>query len=162
MNARRQCRGELQRIRIREKTLELYPGCCQQGHADSKTLHQQNPPVLNWGCPLTQVYLYNGCKTVVGLYNAQLQLAVCVAVSCSCCIGRAWCGACPSRCVCVVLCVCVWAPDMKLGHWVTGSMGHLGHLSRLGHRVIISTRNETRAFPVFEKMSKMQNVHLEC
>jgi len=28
-------------------------------------------------------------------------------------------------------------PDMEPGHWVTGSMGHLGHLSRPGHRVII-------------------------
>jgi len=26
-------------------------------------------------------------------------------------------------------------PDMELGHWVTGAMGHLGHLSRPGHRV---------------------------
>ena len=26
----------------------------------SKTLHQQNPPVLNWSCRLTQVELYNG------------------------------------------------------------------------------------------------------
>jgi len=25
--------------------------------------------------------------------------------------------------------------DMELGHWVTGSMGHLGHLFSLGHRV---------------------------
>jgi len=24
---------------------------------------------------------------------------------------------------------------MELGHWVTGSMGHLGHLSRPGHGV---------------------------
>ena len=39
---------------------------------------------------------------------------------------------------------------MELGHWVTGSMGHLGHLSRPGHRVIILTRCETRVFPVFE------------
>ena len=51
---------------------------------------------------------------------------------------------------------------MELGHWVTGSMGYLGHLSRLGHRVIILTRCETRVFPVFEKMPKMQNVHLKC
>jgi len=51
---------------------------------------------------------------------------------------------------------------MELGHWVTGSMGHLGHLSRPGHRVIILTRCETRVFPVFEKMPKMQNVHLKC
>jgi len=35
-------------------------------------------------------------------------------------------------------------PDMELGHCVTGSMGHLGHLSRPGHRVIILTRRETR------------------
>jgi len=51
---------------------------------------------------------------------------------------------------------------MELGHWVTGSVGHLGHLSRLGHRVIILTWRETRAFPVFEKMPKMQNIHLKC
>ena len=42
-------------------------------------------------------------------------------------------------------------PDMELGHWVTGSTGHLGHLSRQGHRVIILTRCETRVIPVFEK-----------
>ena len=40
--------------------------------------------------------------------------------------------------------------DMELGHWVTGSIGHLGYLSRPGHRVIILTRCETRVFPVFE------------
>jgi len=51
---------------------------------------------------------------------------------------------------------------MELGHWVTGSMGHLGHLSRPGHRVIILIRCETRVFPVFEKMPKMQNLHLKC
>jgi len=32
---------------------------------------------------------------------------------------------------------------MELGHWVTGSMGHLSHLSRLGHRVIILTDRQT-------------------
>jgi len=52
---------------------------------------------------------------------------------------------------------------MELGHWVTGSVGHLGHLSRPGHRVIIIlTQCETRVFPVYEKMPKMQNVHLKC
>jgi len=51
---------------------------------------------------------------------------------------------------------------MELGHWVTGSMGHFGHLSRPGHRVIILTRCVTRVFPVFEKMPRMQNVHLKC
>ena len=30
--------------------------------------------------------------------------------------------------------------DMELGHWVTGSMGHLGHLSRPGLRVIVFTQ----------------------
>jgi len=29
----------------------------------SKTLHQQNPPFLNWKCWLTQADLYNGHKT---------------------------------------------------------------------------------------------------
>jgi len=37
----------------------------QQDRAGSKTLLQQNPVVLNWGCWLTQVVLCNGCKTVV-------------------------------------------------------------------------------------------------
>jgi len=36
---------------------------CQ--HAGSRTLHQQNPPFINWQCRLMQVDLYNGCKTVV-------------------------------------------------------------------------------------------------
>jgi len=35
-----------------------YITCHQQGHAGSKTLHQQNPPVINWRCWLTQVDLY--------------------------------------------------------------------------------------------------------
>ena len=37
----------------------------KQGHEGSKTLHQQNTPVLNWMCQLTQVDLYNGHKLVV-------------------------------------------------------------------------------------------------
>jgi len=49
------------------------------------------------------------------------------------------------------------------GRHGTGSSGHLGHLSRPGHRVIILTRCETRVFPVFEKkVPKMQNIHLKC
>ena len=40
-------------------------GCCQQGHAGSKTQHQQNPPVLNWRCRLTQVDLYSGRERVM-------------------------------------------------------------------------------------------------
>ena len=38
---------------------------CQQGHVGSKTLHQQNPPVLNSRCQLMQVDLHNDCKTDV-------------------------------------------------------------------------------------------------
>jgi len=34
----------------------------------NKTLLQQNPPVLNRGCRLTQVTLYNGYKMVVVVY----------------------------------------------------------------------------------------------
>ena len=45
-------------------------------------------------------------------------------------------------------------PDMELGHWVTGSMGHLGYLSRPGHRVIILTRCETRVFRFSKKCPK--------
>ena len=56
----------------------------------------------------------------------------------------------------------VSTPDMELGHWVTGSVGHLGHISRPGHRVIISTLCETRVFPVFEKLPKMQNLQTKC
>jgi len=40
-------------------------GCHWQGHAGSSTLLYQNPQVLNWGCCLTQVVLYNGCKMVI-------------------------------------------------------------------------------------------------
>ena len=46
----------------RQFQLVAYSPCCWQGHADSKTLHQQNPPVLNWRCRLMQVDLYNGRK----------------------------------------------------------------------------------------------------
>jgi len=40
-------------------------GCHQQGHVGSKTLHQLNPPVLNWRCRLTQLDLHEWCKMVV-------------------------------------------------------------------------------------------------
>ena len=41
---------------------------------------------------------------------------------------------------------------MELGYWVTGSMGHFGHLSR--HLFIILTRCVIRVFPVFEKKAQ--------
>ena len=37
-----------------------------------KHLHQQNPPVLNWRCQLTQVDLYNGHKMVVVVVVAEV------------------------------------------------------------------------------------------
>ena len=45
-------------------------GCHQQGHVGSKTLHQQNPPVLTLSFKgldnlQLQVDLYYGCKTMV-------------------------------------------------------------------------------------------------
>jgi len=55
-----------------------------------------------------------------------------------------------------------YVADMELGHWVTRSMGHLSHLSRPAHQVIILTRCETRVFPVHEKMPKTQNAQLKC
>ena len=39
---------------------------------DSKTLHQQNPPVLNQRCQLRQVDLCNGHKTVVVVVQSVL------------------------------------------------------------------------------------------
>jgi len=43
----------------------------------SKSLLQENPPVLNCGCWLTQIVLYNGHKTVlvvVCVNNIQLSV----------------------------------------------------------------------------------------
>ena len=40
-------------------------GCRQQGHAGSKTLHQQNPPVLNWRCQLTCIIVVKWVVVVV-------------------------------------------------------------------------------------------------
>jgi len=40
-------------------------GCHQQEHVGSETLHQQNPPVLNWKCWLLQVDPCNGRKTMI-------------------------------------------------------------------------------------------------
>ena len=43
-------------------SLSDYADCCQQGHVGSKTLLQQNPPVLNWGCQLREVDLFDAMK----------------------------------------------------------------------------------------------------
>ena len=51
---------------------------------------------------------------------------------------------------------------LELGHWVTESMGHLDHLSRPGHRVIIMTRCETRVFPIFEQKDKDIKIYIFC
>ena len=50
---------------------------------------------------------------------------------------------------------------MELGHWVTGSMGHLGQLSRPGHRVIILTQCETRVFRFSKKNAQNAKKTLE-
>jgi len=42
-----------------------YTSCYQQEHAGSKTLLQQNPPVINFGCQLIQMVLYNSHKTLI-------------------------------------------------------------------------------------------------
>ena len=55
----------------------------------------------------------------------------------------------------------VYQPDVELGHWVTGSVGHSGHLSRPGHRVIILTRCETRVFPVSEKKAQDKGIKID-
>ena len=49
---------------------------------------------------------------------------------------------------------------MELVHWVTVLMGHLGHLSRPGHRGSILTRCETRVFQVFEKKAQDKNIKI--
>ena len=52
-------------------------GCRQQGHAGSKTLHQQqNSPVLNRMWRLTQADQYNGRKTVVVVVVLVLRLVI--------------------------------------------------------------------------------------
>jgi len=58
--------------------------------------------------------------------------------------------------------VCTRQGTGSLGHWVNGSFGSSFTSGSPGHRVIILTRRDTRVFPVFEKMPKMQNVHLKC
>ena len=39
--------------------------CCQQVNAASKTLHQQNPSVINWECQVTHIILYDCHKKAV-------------------------------------------------------------------------------------------------
>ena len=50
---------------------------CLQGHMDSKTLHQQNPSVLNWRCRLTPAYThthtYIHCLTTTRVSRYQSQ-----------------------------------------------------------------------------------------
>ena len=57
-----------------------YITCRQQAHADSKSLLQQNPQVLNWGYQLTQVVLYNGGKIVVVAVAVAVAVVVIVVV----------------------------------------------------------------------------------
>jgi len=45
-------------------------------HAGTKTLLQQNFPVLNWGCRLTLADLHNGSKMVVAAVVGWLEFNV--------------------------------------------------------------------------------------
>jgi len=54
--------------------------CRQQGHVGSKTLLQQNPPVLIWGCQLTQGDLYSDYKTVVGCIMCNVLAMQCIRI----------------------------------------------------------------------------------
>ena len=56
----------------------------QRRHAGSKTLHQQNPPVVNWRCWLTQVDQYYGHKIVVVLLFVGMLLLY--YLKCCCCL----------------------------------------------------------------------------
>jgi len=53
-----------------------------------------------------------------------------------------------------------YVPDMELGHWVTGSMGHLSHVRVTGSSFWPGVRPEFFRFS--KKMLKMQKVHLKC
>jgi len=57
----------LQHLTPTKRTLASSPqskcaSCRQQGHADSKSLLQQNPPVLNRGCRLTRLFCIMAVK----------------------------------------------------------------------------------------------------
>ena len=56
--------------------------CYQQEHVGSTTLLQQNPPVLNLRCQLTQVVLYNGCKTIVVIVAVAAAVAAAASTVC--------------------------------------------------------------------------------
>jgi len=49
-----------------------YTSCYRQEHAGSKTLLQQNPPVINFGCRLIQMVLYNSHKTLIVVVHIHL------------------------------------------------------------------------------------------
>jgi len=51
-----------------------YVGCHQQGHAGSKTLHQQNPPVRNWMCWLVPAHPVTNWR--IGLYRLACIMAI--------------------------------------------------------------------------------------
>jgi len=70
----RQCRQHC--WSLASSPLSKCAGCRQQGHACCKTLHWQNPPVLNGRRWLTQVDVYNGHKTGLFLSFISLQRGV--------------------------------------------------------------------------------------
>jgi len=89
-------------------------GCCQQGHACSKTLHQQNPPVLNWRCRLTQVTCTMAVKpwllwTIKSAIKSTINLKP---------YTRICCGVCGSTVISFLICKrwsknCIWSIMMQ-------------------------------------------------
>ena len=78
--------------------------CRQQGKRAVKLLLKQNRPVLNWGCRLTQVDLYNGHKTVVFLL---LLLLLLLLLDFAWVVDDAKCIVVTRVCLSVCVCVCL-------------------------------------------------------
>ena len=55
---------------------------------------------------------------------------------------------------------CRQLSDMELGHQVTGSVGHLGHLSRPGHRGHHFDPTWDPSFTVFQKKSQDKDIKI--
>jgi len=57
---------------------------------NDNTILQHNPPLFNWGCWLTQVDLYTGCKMVVCV-GVVIVVAVVVVLKTVCCYWLSFC-----------------------------------------------------------------------
>ena len=96
-------------VALLKRTLASSPqskcgSCRQQGHVGSKTVLEQNPPVLNWKCHLMQVILYNGRKMVIVVVVASAAGALTACAACCCCSSSLYATATTS-----VLWPCIWS-----------------------------------------------------